>query len=212
MIFQSRTEAGEELATKLSEYANRADVLVLAIPRGGVVVAAPIASSLDVPLYVYVSRKLPLPWEPEAGFGAVAEDGTVAIDRTFAKAYLTEDEIKRITARVLKEVKRRANVYRSEQLPVLHGKTVILVDDGLATGWTVAAAIKALRKLQPAEIVVATPCAANAAYEMIKKMADRVICLIISKDPVFAVASFYKEFPELTDDEVLEALAMRQKA
>jgi putative phosphoribosyl transferase len=202
MIFTDRYDAGRQLAERLLMH--RHNAVVLAIPRGGVPVGYEIAKRLDVPLDLIIPRKLPIPSEPEAGFGAVAPDGTIVLNEEMV-AYLglTPREIGEVADVVLSEVKRRATEYRGDRpLPELKGKTAIIVDDGLATGYTMIAAVRAIKKKRPKEIIVAIPCSPDTSIARLEKEANEVVCLIVSKRGSFAVASFYEHFPDLTDDEV----------
>lgn len=184
-FFRDRQAAGRALAGVLSDsYAGVAGV-VFAIPRGGVPVGCEVAQVLDVPLDVIVPRKMPIPWEPEAGFGAVTADGTLLLNEPLvAQLGLTEAQINRLAAQVQQEVRRRLRVYRgSRPMPDVKGRTVFLIDDGLASGFTMLTAVRSVRKVEPARIVVAVPVS-----------------------PPFAVASFYGCFPDLSDDQVLAYL------
>lgn len=206
MIFKDRHDAGRQLAEKLLTF--RRGAIVLAIPRGGVPVGYEIAKRLDVPLDLIIPRKLPIPSDPEAGFGAVAPDGTIVLNEEMV-AYLglAADEIGKIAATVLKEVRRRMREYRSGRpLPDIKGKTAILVDDGLATGYTMIAAARALRRERPGKVIVAVPCSPETSVRRLEKEADEVICLAVQEHGPFAVASYYERFPDLSDEEVKKLL------
>lgn len=206
MIFKDRYDAGRQLAEQL--FTHRHNAVVLAIPRGGVPVGYEIASRLDVPLDLIIPRKLPIPSEPEAGFGAIAPDGTIVLnEKMVAYLGLTSREIGEIADSVLGEIRRRAMEYRGDRpLPDLKGKTTIIVDDGLATGYTMIAAVRAIKKERPKEIIVAVPCSPDTSIERLEKEADEVVCLIVQQRGPFAVASFYEHFPDLSDDEVKSLL------
>jgi len=214
MIFKDRYDAGRKLAERLAEYRGKA--IVLAIPRGGVPVGYEIAKRLDLPLDLIIPRKLPIPSEPEAGFGAIAPDGTIVLNEDMVRYLgLSAEEIKEIAEIVLDEVKRRVSEYRGDRpLPGLKGKTVIIVDDGLASGYTMIAAARAVKKGRPKKLVIAVPCSPRTSVERLEKEADKVICLAIQPYGSFAVASFYEKFPDLSDEEVKGLLAesMREKA
>lgn len=181
---------------------------VVAIPRGGVPVGFGVAKALQLPLDVVVPRKLPIPEEPEAGFGAVTADGTVVLnEKLVAMLNLPAKTIDAIVREVTREVKRREDVYRQSGPGVnLSGRAVLLVDDGLASGYTMLAAIKSVRREGPSKVVVAVPCAPSRSIELMAPHVNEAYCLVKSEEPIFAVASFYEDFSDLTDDEVLDYL------
>lgn len=207
MVFTDRQEAGRKLAERLSSYREQ-DCLVLAIPRGGVLVGYEVARALDCPLEVIVPRKLPIPWSPEAGFGAVMPDGTrVLNERMVADLGLTQVQIDGIVTRVLAEVRRRETLYRGlRPEPDLTGKVVILTDDGLATGYTMLAAVQAARKSSPKEIVVAVPVSPRGTAREVSRVADKLVALHLSDALFFAVAAFYYNFHDVPDAEVKQYL------
>lgn len=182
--------------------------LVLGIARGGVIVGAPIAEALEGELDVIVPRKLPLPFNPEAGFGAVAEDGSLSLDHSLVEAcHLTAEDIQEIADRVRDEIRRRIHRYRGDRpLPDMTDRPLILVDDGLATGYTMMAAITSARHHRPSRIIVAVPVSPARTARYVSQMADELICLVTVDTPSFAVASFYEDFHDLSDDEVIEQL------
>lgn len=202
MIFRDRHDAGRKLAERLLIY--RHNAIVLAIPRGGVPVGYQVAKRLEVPLDLIIPRKLPIPSDPEAGFGAVAPDGTVVLnERMVANLGLSVKDIEVIVKHVLVEVRRRVREYRGGRpLPDLKGKNVLVVDDGLASGYTMIAALRAIKKEHPRRIVVAVPCSPGTSVERLEKEADEVVCLAVQPFGPFAVASYYEHFPDLSDDEV----------
>jgi len=206
-FFKDRFEGGKELAKRLIKYKGK-KVIVLAIPRGGIETSFPICKSLKSKFDLIITRKLPIPWNPEAGFGSISMDGTVCLNPEIAPFLgLKEEEIKEIVDSVFKEVKRRNEVYRKgKPFPEVKGKIVILVDDGLATGYTMLAALRSVKKLKPKKLIVAVPVASKQAAEIVKKECDEFICLYESEEPIFAVGSYYKEFPQLSDREVLNYL------
>jgi predicted phosphoribosyltransferase len=208
--FRDRNEAGRLLATKLTAYANRPDVLVLALPRGGVPVAYEVARSLGAPLDVFIVRKLGIPGHEEVAMGAVATGGVrVLNDEVVATLAIPENVIGAITAQEQQELARRERVYRGGRPPPdVRGRTVILVDDGLATGSTMHAAVRALRRQQPARIVVAVPTAAAETCEKLKSEVDEVVCATIP-EPFHAVGRWFEDFSQTTDEEVRELLARR---
>jgi putative phosphoribosyl transferase len=206
-FFRDRADAGNRLAERLTSYQG-GDVVVLAIPRGGVPVAVRVADRLGAPLDVVVPRKIQIPYNPEAGYGAVTEDGTIILNEPLvARLGLTEEQIQRQAEEVRQEVARRSAIYRSKfAVPSVERKTAIIIDDGLASGFTMAAAIKSTRQRRAAHIVVAVPVASAAAYELVEALADEVISLIIAHTYGFAVASYYYQWYDLTDQEVIQYL------
>src|SRR5712671_2377519 len=206
--FHDRREAGLLLAAKLAAYANRADVIVLALPRGGVPVAYEVARALGAPLDVFVVRKLGVPGYEELAMGAVATGGVrVLNDQLVERLGIPEDMIDAVAAREKQELARRERLYRGGRPPPdVRGRTVILVDDGLATGATMHAAIQALRQQNPARIVVAVPTASPETCEEMKARADDVICAI-TPEPFHAVGRWYQDFSQTTDEEVAALLA-----
>jgi putative phosphoribosyl transferase len=199
-MFLNRTEAGQKLAHRLQAYAGQPDVVVLALPRGGVPVGYEIARALQVPLDVFVVRKLGVPWNPELAMGAVATGGVRVLDeQTVRLLAIPNEEIAKVAAEEERELERRERAYRGGRAPIpIAGKKVILVDDGIATGSTIRAGVAALRKLKPARIVLAVPVAAHAACEMLRKLADEVICAIEAED-FFAISEWYEDFTQLSD-------------
>lgn len=180
------------------------DVIVLGIPRGGVPIGYPIAKALKAPLDVIIPRKLPVPWSPEVGFGAVTSTGDVLLNPEIAgEMRLGESEIKAIAADVYKEILRRMRIYRGNKpLPSLREKTVIITDDGLATGFTMIAAIESVRKQGPKKVIAAAPVSPKDAADKVRKYADEVVTLWEKKTYSFAVASFYEDFHDMRDEEV----------
>ncbi len=209
--FRDRNEAGRLLATKLAAYANRPDVVVLALPRGGVPVAYEVAVALGAPLDVFLVRKLGVPGYEELAMGAVATGGVrVLNDQVVDRLRVPSYVIDAVAAREQQELTRRERLYRGGRPPPsVRGRTVILVDDGLATGATMHAAVKALRQQQPARIVVAVPTAATETCDELKAEADEVICAI-TPDPFHAVGRWYEDFSQTTDEEVRDLLARSQ--
>src|SRR5437899_9362877 len=195
--FRDRHEAGRRLADKLVAYAKRPDVLVLALPRGGVPVAYEVARSLQAPLDVFLVRKLGVPGYEELAMGAVATGGLrVLNDEIVHGLGIPEVEIDAVVARELQELARRERLYRGDRPPPdVGGRTVILVDDGLATGATMRAAVQALRQQQPARIVVAVPTASPDTCEALRAEADDVTCAM-TPEPFFAVGHWYDDFPQ----------------
>jgi putative phosphoribosyl transferase len=203
MLFSDRSFAGQLLAQDLTGYANRPDVLVLALPRGGVPVAFEIATRLNVVLDVLLVRKLGVPNQPELAMGAIASGGVQILNEDIVRDLnLSEPVIAKVAAQEQKELGRREQLYRGNRLfPQLQGKTVILVDDGLATGATIWAAILAVRKQQPARIVIAVPVAPSTAYSQLADKVDEMVCLA-TPTPFYSVGQWYTRFLQTTDDEV----------
>jgi putative phosphoribosyl transferase len=207
MLFENRVDAGRSLASRLRAYANRKDVIVLGIPRGGVPVAFEIAAALPAPLDVFVSRKLGVPGQEELAFGAIASGGVRILDREITEAVgISDAEVERITASVRKEVDRREKLYRGgRQALVVQGKTVILVDDGIATGSSMRAAIEALRQTKPERVVVAVPVAPLHTCNRLRSEVDELICPYKSES-FYAIGQFYDDFSQVSDEEVIEML------
>jgi erythromycin esterase-like protein/predicted phosphoribosyltransferase len=207
-LFRDRHDAGRVLAERLAAYANRPDVLVLALPRGGVPVADEVARALGAPLDIFVVRKLGVPGYEELAMGAVATGGVrVLNDQLIERLSIPDHMIDAVTARERQELARRERLYRGGRPPPdMSGRSVILVDDGLATGATMKAAIEALRQQNPARIVVAVPTAAPETCEEMKAKTDDVICAI-TPEPFDAVGRWYQDFSQTTDEEVSALLA-----
>jgi putative phosphoribosyl transferase len=209
-LFRDRREAGRLLAAKLTAYANRPDVIVLALPRGGVPVADEVARALGAPLDVFVVRKLGVPGSEELAMGAVATGGVrVLNDQLVNRLGIPDHLIDAVAVREGQELARRERLYRGGR-PLLdvRDRTVILVDDGLATGATMRAAIAALRQLYPARIVVAVPTASPETCEEMRAEVDDVICAI-TPEPFQAVGRWYQDFAQTTDEEVQDLLTRR---
>lgn len=209
MIFKDRTEAGRKVAERLDHYRGRGDVIVLALPRGGVVNGREIAERLGCPLDIIIIRKIGFPGQPELAAGAVAENGAVILNERIVAFGVPEEYIKRETERLKVEIDRRKGLYRGGKgIPHLAGKTVIIVDDGVATGATMKAAIQAVKEEGPARVVAALPVASEEAEQSIKKMVDEWICL--QTPPEFmAIGSYYEDFEQVSDEEVIELLGKK---
>lgn len=206
-FFRDRADAGERLAEQLSQYQG-GNVVVLAIPRGGVPVAMKVAGKLGAALDVVITRKIPIPHNPEAGYGAVTEDGTIVLNQPLvAQLGLSQQQIKRQAEEVQVEIRRRSAAYRSK-LPAssIEGKTVIIIDDGLASGFTMVAAIKSARQRKAAKVVVAVPVASGGAYDLVKDMVDDLVSLVVARTYGFAVAGYYHHWYDLTEEELVSYL------
>ncbi len=207
--FRNRTHAGKLLAAALSAYAGRPDVIVLALPRGGVPVGFTVAKALGVPLDVLLVRKLGLPGHEEFAMGAIASGGIRVLNREAVEGFaVTPDVIDAVCARELAEIDRRERRYRGARAPLnLHGRTALIVDDGLATGSTMRAAAKAARLLGAQRVVAAVPVGAPDSCDALAPEVDQLVCL--SQPPMFrAVSTWYREFGQTSDEEVQDLLAL----
>ncbi|HEY3111697.1 MAG TPA: phosphoribosyltransferase [Chloroflexota bacterium] len=206
--FRDRRDAGRQLAAKLAAYANDPDALVLALPRGGVPVAFEVARALSAPLDVFLVRKLGVPGYEELAMGAIATGGVhVLNERVLRQAAIPPSEVEAVAAAEARELARREREYRGDRLPPqIRGKTVILIDDGLATGASMHAAVQALRLQGPRRIVVAVPVAAPETCEAFRAEVDEVVCAV-TPEPFYAVGLWYEEFSQTSDEEVRELLA-----
>lgn len=206
-VFENLYDAGRQLAEKLSDYRGQS-VVVLAIPNGGLPVALPVALALNVDLDVVISRKLPIPLRPEGGFGAIADDGAVILNEAVVKEVgLTPQQIAYEVNKVRVDIRRRSLLYRgSRSLAMVSGKTVIVIDDGLASGYTMMAAVESVRRRRPREIVVAVPAASATAVRQLEKVSDRVVACFTGFMPHFYVSDFYRYWHVLSDDEGLRCL------
>jgi putative phosphoribosyl transferase len=209
MRFLDRVEAGKRLAQLLGEYAGRPEVIVLALPRGGVPVAYEIAEALNAPLDVLLVRKLGVPRQEEWAMGAIASGGARILNEEVIRLLgITEKTLTEVARRELRELERRERLYRgSRPMPELTGSTVILVDDGLATGSTMQAAVAALRVQHPARIIVAVPVAATSACELFNRPGEGISCVCAEAQEHFrAVGLWYEDFSQTTDEEVCALL------
>ncbi len=206
MTFKDRQEAGKKLADRLAAFREQSP-LVLAIPRGGVPVGCEISKALHAPFDLIIPRKLPIPYNPEAGFGAVTPDGTVVLNEALVRQLgLSKADIDNIVMTVMGEVQRRVKEYRPGPPLDPKGRTVIIVDDGLASGYTMIAAVRDIKKKSPAKVIVAVPCSPRSSVELLENEADEVISLYVQEYGSFAVASYYESFPDLSDGQVLAML------
>jgi len=207
MVFENRVQAGRQLAKKLSAYAGRKDVIVLGIPRGGVPVAFEVARLLRAPLDIFLSRKLGVPGQEELAFGALASGGVRVLNRDLIKELnLSKEEIDRIVEAVRTELERRERVYRGARAPLkVEGRVALLIDDGIATGSSMRAAIKALRQLKPSQLVVAIPVAPLHTCERMRSEVDEIVC-VYTPENFYAIGQFYEDFSQITDQEVTQLL------
>ena len=206
-IFKDRRDAGRKLAQYLTQYANRPDVVVLALPRGGVPVAFEVARALNAPLDIFLVRKLGLPGHEELAMGAIASGGLRVLNEDIVGALNIPDAVVEAVARRERaELERRERAYRGDRPPLdVRGKTVILVDDGLATGSSMRAAVAGLRARQPAQIVVAVPTAAPETCDAFENEVDDVVCAV-TPQPFFSVGTWYEDFSQTSDEEVRRLL------
>jgi predicted phosphoribosyltransferase len=205
-IFENRYDAGRQLATKLVAYKNQ-QVIVLAIPNGGVPVGLQVALALNTDLDLVVSRKIPIPLSPEGGFGAVADDGTTILNQDVLKGInLSEHQITYQVSKVRSDIQKRSLLYRGERpLFMVNDRIVIVIDDGLASGYTMMAAVESVRRRQPKQIVVAVPVASATAVRQVENIADHLVTIVTDFSPKFYVSDFYRYWNVLSDDEGLKA-------
>jgi putative phosphoribosyl transferase len=206
-IFENRYDAGRQLAEKLAEYANQS-VVVLGIPNGGVAVALSVALALGADLDLVISRKIPLPLSPEGGFGSVTDDGTTILNEEVVKqAGLSQQQINYQVSQVRVDIRNRSLLYHRDRPPLaVSGRTVIIVDDGLASGYTMRAAVESLRHRKPEKIVVAVPVGPEHVVKDLEKIADKVVTCAVGSLPRFYLSDFYRYWHEITDNEVLHCL------
>ena len=206
-VFENRYDAGRKLAEKLTEYSGQS-VVVLGIPNGGVAVALGVALSIGSDFGLVISRKIPLPLSPEGGFGSITDDGTLILNEDAVKnAGLTQQQINYQVSKVRANIKERSLLYHKDRPPLsITGRTVIIVDDGLASGYTMRAAIESLRHRRLEKIIAAVPVGPEHVVNEIRKVADRVVTCVAGTGPVFYVADYYRHWHDITDSEVLSCL------
>lgn len=212
MLFEDRHDAGKRLAERLQQHRG-SDAIVLGLPRGGVVVAYEVARALDLPLDVVIVRKIGAPGNPEYAIGAIAENGELSLNEEEIEAYgIPRSYVEREVARQQQEIAERKQRYRDGRgLPQLRDRPAIVVDDGVATGFTTATALKAVRKERPRRMVLAVPVAPRETLQWLGSLADEVVCLA-TPEPFLAVGRFYVDFSQVSDDEVRQLLdASRQR-
>lgn len=210
MIFQNRTQAGEMLARELKS-PPLVDPIVLAVPRGGVPVGAAIAKALGCPFDIIPLMKIPIPWSPEASYGVVTMDGTMALNMPLInRLELSERELEMAVHMVLEEAERQGQRYRQGRpFPALESKTVVITDDGLASGYSMLAAVVFVKKRNPSSLIVSSPVASDTALRLLKaeQGIDRFVILDADAEQTFLLPSYYKEFKTITDDDVMRELA-----
>ncbi|WP_116964439.1 phosphoribosyltransferase [Fastidiosibacter lacustris] len=206
-VFKNRADAGQQLAEKLLSYQNKKDVLVLALPRGGVPVAFEIANILHVPMSVVLVRKLGIPGQEELAMGAVSEGNVRILNQELIQHLnISEKQIQHVLQKEQQELARRLQRYRQgKPLLKLNNKTIILVDDGIATGATFKAAIQALKTSNPKKLVIATPVASHSSFQEITSLVDESVCLV-TPEPFYGVGQWYQRFDQISDEEVLNLL------
>ena len=212
MYFRNRAEAGQVLARRLQQYKNQPDMLVLGLPRGGVPVAYEVARELNAPLDVFIVRKLGVPGHEELGMGAIATGGVRILHEGIIREFgISQELIDSVSEREQAELDRRNRLYRGDRpAPAIKDRTVVIVDDGLATGSTMKAAIQAVRQQAPRRLIVAVPTAPAETCEQVKESADEVVCAI-TPDPFLAVGGSYADFSQTTDEEVRDLIASAAK-
>ena len=207
-VFRDRYHAGKLLADMLKRHISLKDSVLVAIPAGGIPVGYEISRILDLPMDLVIVRKLQIPWDPEAGFGAISSDGEIVLnERLVDYLGLSEEVIEEVVRKTLRIIRDRLKKFRMFK-PVMNvrDKTVILVDDGLASGYTMLAAIRSIKKKSPKRIVVAVPTASTAAVEFVSREVNKILCLNVRSSRIFAVADAYRKWRDLADDEVVEIL------
>lgn len=206
--FYDRSDAGKQLAERLKNYKGRAGVMVLGLPRGGVVVAYEVARALHLPLDVLIVRKIGVPWQPELAMGAIVESGGEFINQHLvAELNISREEINKVIQEEKKELSRRQVAYRGHRiLPDLREKEIILVDDGLATGATMHAAVKALKETGVKKLIVAVPVAELETCRELRREVEECVCLL-TPHPLYAIGEWYEEFGPTRDEEVIDLLS-----
>jgi putative phosphoribosyl transferase len=213
VVFKNREEAGRLLVAKLSQYRHDPRGLILALPRGGVAVGYQLSLALHIPLDVFITRKIGAPGNPEYGIGAVAETGSRYVNQEAVSSFgLSQDELERLIHAQEKEIARRRNLYRQgRSLPPLTGRTVFLVDDGIATGSTFLASILAIRSSQPHRLVGAIPVGPPSTIHAVRSQVDE-LAVLMTPDPFDAVGHFFTDFKQVEDRDVAEYLNLAEKA
>ncbi len=208
MIFLDRASAGKILGEYLKDKIDRnLNPIVLGIPKGGVIVAKEVAKILNVPMSLLIVRKLGVPQNPELAFGAVDKDGEVYIDKKTVDYFrLSEDQIRKVVQEEMKKIREREKIFLKGSMPDLSNREVIIVDDGIATGYTVIAGVNFVKRRGAQKVIVASPVCPADTLKRIKEHADEVFCYYVSHEPNFAVGMFYRDFRQVEDQEVLELL------
>jgi putative phosphoribosyl transferase len=206
-LFENRYDAGHKLAEKLSSYANK-NAIVLGIPNGGAAVGLGVALGINAELDLIISRKIPLPLSPEGGFGSVTDDGTMILnDEIVKKTGLTRQQINYQVSQVRMDIRQRSLLYHGDKRPIaIAGRTVIIVDDGLASGYTMRAAIESIRHRKPEKIVAAVPVGPEGIINEVRRIADSVIACAVGTEKVFYLSDYYRSWQDITDTEVLHCM------
>ena len=207
-VFKDRCHAGELLSEMLKRHVSLEDAVLLAIPAGGVPIGYEISRRLNLPMDLVIVRKLQIPWDPEAGFGAISSDGEMVLNEQLVDHLgLSEEVIEEVVRKTLRIIRDRSRKFRMIKPALdIEDKTVILVDDGLASGYTMLAAIRSIKKKDPKRIIVAVPTASATALKRVSGEVDKILCLNVRSSRIFAVADAYREWRDLADDEVIEIL------
>jgi len=211
-VFRDRFEAGKLLADKLFEYGGSASVIVLAVPAGGVPVGYIVAKELDVPIDVIVVRKIQIPWNTEAGFGAITWDGLIVLNEGLVEQLdLTKEKMEESILSTKRNIQERVRKFRGDKpMPHLRNKVVVIVDDGLASGFTMLAAARSVKKRLPKKVIIAIPTASLRAIKLLAPEVDEIVCLNIRSGASFAVADAYENWYDLADEEVIKILLAKQ--
>jgi putative phosphoribosyl transferase len=206
-LFENRYDAGHKLAEKLSSYANKS-VIVLGIPNGGAAVGLSVALGINAELDLIISRKIPLPLSPEGGFGSVTDDGTMILNEEIVKkAGLTRQQINYQVSQVRMDIRQRSLLYHGDKRPMaISGRTVIIVDDGLASGYTMRAAIESIRHRKPEKIIAAVPVGPEGIINEVRQIADSVVTCAVGTERVFYLSDYYRYWQDITDNEVLHCM------
>ncbi len=207
MLFHDRIHAGQLLANRLARYAKDPDILVCALPRGGVLVGFPVAEALNAPLDVVIVRKLGVPGEQELAMGAIATGGVCVLSQELIEVLgISTQAVEAVIAREQRELTRRETLYRgAAPPPQISGRTVILVDDGIATGATMRAAAAVIKQQQPKQLVIAVPVASSSSCAELEAQADEIVC-VAKPEPFYAIGQFYEDFHQVSDEEVRDLL------
>ena len=207
-VFRDRFQAGELLAEKLQEYVGKGNVIVLAVPAGGVPVGYSLAKEIAAPMDVVVVRKIQIPWNTEAGFGAITWDGKIVLNQALVEQLnLTEEKMNTAILITKRNIQERLRMFRGDKpMPRLTNKVVVLVDDGLASGFTMLAAARSVKQRAPKKVIIAVPTASLGAIELLAPEVDEIVCLNIRSGLSFAVAEAYENWYDLTDEEVTNIL------